>query len=226
MPTVSQWFQTYPLAVLTELFKILPDSIIVMSGLMALLTTSFPLLVFFLSLLESIVGFYVLRSTIAQFDFGFVKPLPGFTSSQCKTGFSSPTLTSLSLFTVDAKTAFPSAPIYMLSVAAAYVFSSLSNQIKELEALGPDYAPRFYISIMALCALIFFVGCYRMFNGCESLVVVLVSIGLGLLVGTTLVTQNVTILGPDSTNLTGIPLLRNRTATGAKMYVCTTRAST
>lgn len=225
MPSVSAWFQAYPLAVLSEIMKILPDSIVAMAGLLSLLTTSYSLFVFFLSLLESILIFYVIRTSISQFDFGFVRPLGGFTGAQCKTGFSSPTLSNLSLFTVSEKTAFPSAPLYMLSVAAAYVFSTLSNQIKELEALGPDYSPRFYISILALCTLLFFAGCYRMFNGCESMIVVIVSIGLGLLVGTTLVTQNLTILGPDSTNLTGIPLLRNRTATGAKMYVCTTIAS-
>ena len=55
--------------------------------------------------------------------------------------------------------------------------------------------------------------------------VVFISIVLGLLVGTMLVSQNLKILGPDSTNLMGIPLLRNKTATGEKMYVCTARAS-
>jgi hypothetical protein len=113
----------------------------------------------------------------------------------------------------------------MISVAASYVFTSLSNQIKELEALGPDYSPRFYISIMALCALLFFLGCYRMFYNCESMLVVFASIALGLLVGTTLVTQNLKLFGADSTNLSGIPLLRNKTATGEKMYICTQRAS-
>jgi len=223
--SAAAWFQKYPLPVLTETIKILPDSIVVMAGLMSLLTTSYALFVFFLSLLESILGFYLFRNIIAGFDFGFTKHLKGFGSSDCKTGFSSPTLSSLSFFTIDQRTAFPSAPLYMLSVASAYVFTTLSNQIKELEALGPDYSPRFYISIMTLCALLFFVGCYRMFYNCESMMVVFASIALGLLVGTTLVTQNLKLLGPDSTNLMGIPLLRNKTATGEKIYVCTKRAS-
>jgi hypothetical protein len=78
---------------------------------------------------------------------------------------------------------------------------------------------------MTLCALLFFLGCYRMFYNCESMMVVFASIALGLLVGTTLVTQNLKLFGPDSTNLSGIPLLRNKTATGEKMYICAQRAS-
>jgi hypothetical protein len=221
----ANWFQKYPLSVLSEIIKILPDSIVVMSGLMSLLTTSYSQFVFFISLLESIGGFYLFRGLVAQFEFGFVKPLAGFSTGDCKTGFSSPTLSTLSFFTADSRTAFPSAPLYMISVAAAYVFTSLSNQMKELEALGPDYSPRFYISIMALCALLFFVGSYRMMYSCESMIVVMTSIALGLFVGTTLVAQNLTILGPDSTNLSGIPLLRNRTATGEKIYICAERSS-
>ena len=221
----AAWFQTYPIPVLNEIIKILPDSILVMSGLMSLLTTSYALFVFFLSLLESIVGFYLFRKMVAQFDFAFTKHQRGFGTGDCKTGFSSPILSSLSFFTIDQRTAFPSAPLYMLSVASAYVFTTLSNQIKELEALGPDYSPRFYISIMTLCALLFFVGCYRIFYNCESIMVVFISIALGLFVGTMLVAQNLKILGPDSTNLMGIPLLRNKTATGEKIYVCAQRAS-
>jgi hypothetical protein len=152
---------------------------------MSLLTTSYALFIFFLSLLESVVGFYLFRSMIAEFDFGFTKHQRASERATVRQGSSSPTLSSLSFFTADQRTAFPSAPLYMLSVAAAYVFTTLSNQIKELEALGP-IIPRFYISIMTLCALMFFVGCYRMFYNCESMMVVFASIALGLLVGTTL----------------------------------------
>jgi len=225
MSASAAWFQKYPVPLLSEIIKILPDSIIVMSGLMSLLTTSYAQFIFFLSLLESVIGFYIFRNIVAQLDFGFTKHERGFGSGDCKTGFSSATLSSLSFFTVDQRTAFPSAPLYMISVAASYVFTTLSNQIKELEALGPDYSPRFYISIMALCTLLFFVGCYRMFYNCESMMVVFTSIALGLLIGTTLVTQNLKLLGHDSTNLSGIPLLRNKTATGESIYVCTQRAS-
>ena len=84
----AAWFKTYPIPVLNEIIKILPDSILVMSGLMSLLTTSYALFVFFLSLLESIVGFYLFRKMVAQFDFAFTKHQKGFGTGDCKTGFS------------------------------------------------------------------------------------------------------------------------------------------
>ena len=80
MASAAAWFQKYPLSVLNEIIRILPDSIVATSGLMSILTTSYAQFIFFLSLLESILGFYLVRSAIAQMNFGFVKPLEQFTS--------------------------------------------------------------------------------------------------------------------------------------------------
>ena len=46
------------------------------------------------------------------------------------------------------------------------------------------------------------------------------TVPIGLVVGFLLVRQNISLLGPTSINLLGIPLLRNRTADGKKLYVC------
>ena len=209
-------------AVIGELIRILPDSLVFMSGLFSLLTSSFPQFIFFLSLLESIALFHLIRMGTSSLDVGFTKALSTSQSPYCKSGFQSATFSSLSFFTSAQRSAFPSAPLYMISVGAAYLFNSLKNQMAELEALGPNYSPRFYISIMTLATLLFFIGSYRMFFECDTAPVVITSILLGLFVGSILVTQNAMLFGPESTNLSGIPLLRNRTATGEKMYICTT----
>lgn len=211
-------------AVTGEMIRILPDGLVFMSGFFSLLTSSMPQFVLFFSLLESIAVFHLLRMGSSSFDFGFVKPMEKSQSAFCKSGFQSATFSSLSLFSTDSRSAFPSAPLYIISVAAAYLFNSLRAQMKELEALGPDFSPRFYISIMALSTLLFFIGSYRMFFECDSAPVVIMSILLGLLVGSILVAQNYTLFGAESTNLSGIPLLRNKTATGEAMYICTKTA--
>jgi hypothetical protein len=211
-------------AVTGELIRILPDGLVFMSGFFSLLTSSFPQFILFLSLLESIAVFHLIRMGTSSLDVGFAKTLSTSQSAYCKSGFQSATFSSLSFFTSSQRSSFPSAPLYMISVGAAYLFNSLRNQINELEALGPNYSARFYISIMTLATLLFFVGSYRMFFECDTAPVVLTSILLGLFVGSILVAQNATLFGPESTNLSGIPLLRNRTATGEKMYICTTQA--
>lgn len=205
----------YPGAVMGELVRVLPDGLVFMSALFSLLTLSLPQFVLFASLLESIGVFYLLRNIT------FLKHMPKFFSAECKSGFQSANFSTLSLFTLDNKSAFPSAPLYMTSVAAAYLFNSVSVQIPELEVLGAEYTLRFYLSIMMMCIVLFFLGSYRMYYDCESVVVVILSILAGLAIGTILIKQNNALFGPDSINLSGIPLLRNKTATGDTLYVCT-----
>jgi len=210
----AEWLRTNTSAVVGELIRILPDALVIMPGFFSILTVSYPQFVLFMSLIES-VGLYYLLSNLVFTDFSKVA-----FSDKCKTGFRSATFSSLSLFKGDTS-AFPSAPLYMTSVAAAYLFNSLSSQMKELESLGPQYALRFYLSIIALCLVLFFIGSYRISNGCESMLLSIASIALGLVVGSLLIIQNNSLFGPNSTNLSGIPLLRNKTATGEQIYICT-----
>ena len=128
---------------------------------------------------------------------------------------------SLSMFASESiPNPVPSAPIDILSVASAYIFSSLNTQSKELAALGPAYSSRYYVSAIFLTMLIFLFVSFRIAFGCESLGTIIISVPIGLILGMLLVQQNTRLFGPESVNLVGIPLLQGRTATGKKIYVC------
>ena len=221
---MSQWLKDYPLTVTGELIRILPDGLIFMTGFLALVTSSYPFFVLFLTLLESLGAFYLLQMGASNLDLTFMRPSRNYQSAVCRNGFSSATLSSLSLFgSASQVSAFPSASLYTISVAAAYLFSSMSSQIPELEALGPAYSSRFYISVFSLCMLLFVIGSYRMYNECDGVATVVMSVATGLLLGTLFMNQNFAILGPDSINLTGIPLLKSKTANGESIYVCSSQ---
>lgn len=224
MAAIGSLLKDYPGANLAEFARILPDSLVIMSGLMAVLTTSLSFGVLFGSLLESILIFHLLRKGMSQFDFSFLKQAPKAFQNQCRTGFMSPTLSDLSLFGSNPSfNAFPSAPIYILSVAIGYIYSSLSNQKKELDALGPMQSSRFYISILGMSLFLFLIASFRMYSECDSFPVIMLTIPIGIIIGAVLVYQNLALFGPDSTNLAAIPLLRNRAATGEQLYVCSVR---
>ena len=122
--------------------------------------------------------------------------------------------------TANATSALPSSPIFILTTATSYIIGSMYSQKQELEALGPAYSARFYIAIAASTLLLFAVSMYRMSNSCEGLGVILMSIILGIIVGGLIVFQNNQLFGRDATNLTGIPLLKERTRDGRPLYVC------
>jgi hypothetical protein len=210
--------------VVLEMMSTFPDGIVIISGLFALLTLSMPYGVFFGSMVESSLLFRVFQSAASYLNIMKPSANPNEFSNKCRTGFTLPKLDTLSAFgSATMKGPFPSAPVYMISVASAYLFGTLNQLSKELQALGPSYSSRYYVSLILLMLLIFVFAAFRILYGCDGPGVVMLTIALGLIVGTVLVQQNVRLFGENSINLIGIPILRSRTAAGKKLYVCATR---
>jgi hypothetical protein len=148
-------------------------------------------------------------------------------NEMCSTGFRNPqTLTSLSLFssTLDSTDNvfehFPSSPVYMVSAASGYVFSTLTLQKKDLEALGPEFSVKYYISIVFLSFVIFTFIYFRMAYNCESIPVLALSAPIGFIIGVILVQQNIKLFSKSGINLLGIPQMTSVNASGQKIYVC------
>ena len=117
--------------------------------------------------------------------------------------------------------AFPSFPIFFMSTASAYIVGAMWSIKQELEALGPEYAARFYIAIFVSALLLFATMTYRLAYGCDGVGILIITLLLGLTVGGLLAYQNVYLLGRDSVNFAGVPLLVERTKDGKPLYVCT-----
>jgi hypothetical protein len=116
----------------------------------------------------------------------------------------------------------------MISTAASYVFMTLQYQIKELQALGPAFSTKYYFSLITLAAIVLLVAIFRAKNGCDTGPVIIFSILFGLIVGSFLVFQNYKIFGDNGAqaiNLLGIPLLKNRTVDGQRLYICPTKTT-
>ena len=207
-----------PVALFEEAMRILPDGLILGIGFFSVLTLSFPHGLFFASLLEALLAFH---GRLGLFNF-----LPGkkSLSNRCRTGFSNITMDGLTMFGEGLRSAFPSAPLFMLSTAAAYMFGSLSALKKELDTLGPEYSMRLSIAAIFLPTLIVLVTLYRLLNSCDEMGTMIATIITGGLLGLALTLQNRRLFGDSALNLIGVPLLRQRTAAGEKLYVCPTQA--
>jgi hypothetical protein len=207
-----------------ETMRLFPDALVIVSGIFAILMQSLPYGIFFGSLVEATIIYRLIKfgANYANMS-GIVTPTADFFTSQCRSGFVYPSASMLSMSMFGEETlgqSFPSVPIYMLATASAYVFSTLSQQTKELEALGPAYSSRYYMSATLLLMLLAFFMMFRVAFNCESIGVLLLSAIIGMVIGYLLVQQNLRLFGPQGINLIGIPLLRSRTAGGRKLYVC------
>jgi hypothetical protein len=204
--------------IIPYMLSIMPDALLPASGVYALFTLSSTFGMFFVSLVEArliLLGIHMFAHhfmDVANFA------QPGQEDALCRNRLTP----SPDWFEGEGAHPYttPSRPMYMLGVACAYVFNTLNNQSKELEALGPAFSTRYYVSLTFLILLIIVVGAFRIMYNCEFFYNVLVSSSIGLIVGTFLVMQNKRLFGDSIVNMLGIPHLRNRAATGKKLYVC------
>lgn len=220
-----------PSPLIMEMMRIFPDGLVITSGIYALVTLSVPFAIFCLSMIEAAALYHIFRWSSSYMNLVPVTArATGKYNAVCRTGFTdstSPTLLSLSLFSssidsTDILQRFPSSPIYMISAASAYIFSTLHAQANDLAALGPSFSVKYYISIVFLFVFIAAFMCFRIFNNCETPITVMLSVPIGLLVGILLVQQNLRLFSKSGINLLGIPQMSSVTANGQKIYVCPT----
>ena len=218
METTMSAVKDYFSQVILGTVKILPDSLVIMTGIYALLTLSASFAVMFGGLLEATALFRAIQmlSMYLGIADSITGGIPEATQSRCQTGFRAADLTTLSMFGGYDRPAFPSPPLYILSVAAAYIFSSLNAQSQELQALGTAYSSRYYISIIMLCTAILAFMLFRLYNGCDKFSVVISTVPIGLIIGALIYEQNRRLFGPMMVNLLGIPLIANK----ATISVC------
>ena len=209
-----------PVKITQEAIRIFPDGLVMGMGVFSLMTLSYSYGVFFLSLLESLLVFHGLRSADSYLGISGVLGTKSAMKTECISGFMSRTIESLTLFGSGTQSSFPSAPLFIVSMAAAYIIAVLYKFSKELEILGETYSSRFYIATMSLPMIIAVLALFRIYFACDGFGVVLSSILIGAVLGALLVEQNYRLFGADSLNIIGIPLMRNRTADGQKIYVC------
>ena len=210
----------------SEFFRLLPDGILFGSFFLALMSQSFPMGMFVVSMLEASVVGVALQRLMTYMDLGRTLPTLAEDPGKCYPGTFAPSLETVMTYTRDnLSSSFPSFPVWFMSTASAYVVGSVWSQQRELEALGPEYAARFYISVAITTLLLFSVIGYRIAFGCDGTGILIATALFGLIMGGLLVFQNNYLLGRDATNLTGIPLLVERTKEGKPLYVCTTNTA-
>jgi hypothetical protein len=231
MGNLQYIWNTYLVPNFQEQIRLLPDSIIFGSLFVALVTQSYSTVMFAVAMLEAGIAGGLLQTLFTYLDILHTAPSIPDKPSACVSSYSTPTLETLFMICKDKlcggkiSSGVPSFPIYFLATAISYVVGSMYTQKEELEALGPAYAARFYIAIFASFLLLVLVTFYRVANGCDGLGTIIMTLLFGFLIGGLLMYQNMALLGRDATNLTGIPLLRERTRDGKPLYVCPQKTS-
>jgi hypothetical protein len=209
------------LPMMDEFMRSLPESLFLGSAIFSFICQSYPIGILVLAMLE----FAVLQSLIGSFSYFATGETRGAIPANCIYGL--PNQNSLGLLKqIMRDSAFPSGSIFFISSTIFYIMSSIINFSPELKALGtnePEWNARIPISVT--CGLLFLTlyVLWRGYNDCDSFVNIMGSVLFGAAIGYLLSIVHTYLFGRDAINFLGIPLLSDRTATGAPLYVCSTQ---
>lgn len=205
-------YLTLMASLLKEVIYIFPDSILFGSFLTSIITVSPQHSIFFISILESLAflyGFQSLYSTIA----GGTLPRDG----DCRSSLYKRTFESL---IIKPSARQPSYSVYLVSFACSYLALSLYSLKEELEVLDSTYYKCYVTSFYSLFTLAVVYAFIFMFISCDDISSILWGLVLGMVIGVLINYQNISLLGKQSVNFLGIPLLRNKTADNEQLYFC------
>jgi hypothetical protein len=96
---------------------------------------------------------------------------------------------------------------------------NFKEELNELGMKDPEWKTRLPLSFMFSFLLLILFVFWRFSNSCDGAVTLLGSVVTGLLTGGLVFLIHVYLFGRDSVNFLGIPLLADRAATGAPLYV-------
>lgn len=202
------------------LIAYLPDSIILGTGLYALLTLSFPLMFLFLFELEAIFAQNLLGGA-ARSAFPTLTAPP--TDPQCKPGYynqmSRDRVTLLKLFG-DGSSSFPSRPLFLISGVFGYLMSSLVAFQDTIRNLDDDAQMRLTLAAAGGITTLVLLYVYYMRAGCETFLNGMTSVLIGLALGAFGMILHKMFFGMEAINFLGLPTLVSKTETGAPLYVC------
>jgi len=205
--------------VVLETFRLLPDSLVLGTGLLSLLSLckSYGVLVF------TMVELMLVQRIFANM-IGSIKAVgagPDALHAVCQPGFVFPNMMRISLLeTVGVPSSLPSPVVFFLTGVITYLVGSVRHFDREIKSLGGDLEVRTIVGIVLSSFLVFIIFGFRLTYGCESFGTLLLSVLFGALFGTVLMYQNIALFGRDGVNILNLPMILTAAESGKPMYVC------
>ena len=211
--------QTVFLPVGVETLRLLPDSVVLGTALLAIvsLCKSYGILVLTMVELMCIQRlFATLLGGIAPLGAGY-----DALHQTCQPGFTFPNMMRISLLeTIGKPSLFPSPVMFFLTGTLAYMVGSVKEFSREIKTLGGDLQTRTTVGVVLCSFLAFIVLAFRYSYGCESFGTLLISMILGLIAGIALIFQNKALFGREGINVLNLPMILTATESGKPMFVC------
>jgi hypothetical protein len=212
-------YNEYIMPTTAETLRLFPDSAILGTALLGMISLSKSYGVLLAAMLELLVTQRVLASA-----FGAIAPLgagPQALDMMCQPGFVFPNKARISLIeTIGKPSTFPSPVMFFMTGLAIYMIACMQDFSKEINTLGGDVKARTKIGIVLSGLFVFFLLAFRFNYGCETFPTLFISMLFGAVVGYGFYFLNKQVFGRDGLNILNLPLIRTMDERGKPMYVC------
>lgn len=201
-----------------ETFRLLPDSLVLGTAVLALVSLCQSYGVLLLTMVETMV----IQRLAAGF-IGGISPILGAAGSYqmvCQPGFVFGNSQRISLLeTIGKESMFPSPVMFFMATVLSYMTAAVGEFSREIATLGSDVQGRTLTATVLSIALLIAVLAFRYSYQCEGFGTLFVSLLFGVILGYGLVQQNKALFGRSGVNILNIPMITSANQS-APMYVC------
>jgi hypothetical protein len=198
-----------------EIYSLIPDSILFGSILLYVLTQNLAYGIFGVFIFETVLSHRFISWMFSQ-TVGSSRSLTA-DKIKCYSGFKTPQWNVARIFNQDR---YPSYGIYSLSSIATYLLFAMNEFSSTLNAMGPDWGSRQYVSY-ALGGLLLLIFIFiRWYSDCDSLAEILIAMGFAFVTGAIFFYVNRQLFGIEGMNFLGLPYLIQKEGGVSSLYVC------
>jgi len=216
---IPELFTSIFLPIGVETLRLLPDSFVLGTAILAALSMCKSYAILLLTMFELMLGqraFSMIVGAIAPVGAG-----NNVFQNVCQPGFSFPNNMRMSIIeTIGVPSMFPSPTMFFLSGIMGYMIYSMQQFGREIKSLNGDIEVRTNFALVLSMIFMFLTLIFRYSYGCESFGSLLISTILGFIAGSVIVYQNIALFGRDGINILNIPVIQTSLEQGKPMYVC------
>jgi len=212
-------FQRTIVPVAVETLRLLPDSVVLGTGLLAMISLCKSYGVLVLAMVELMIVQRLAASAV-----GGISPIGAGHDAlhqSCQPGMAFSNNMRISLLeTIGKPSFFPSPTMFFVAGTVSYMIGSVKEFGREIKALGGDLTTRTTAGIVLSSFLVFVMMVFRYSYGCETFETLLMSLVLGAIMGILLIFQNKALFGREGLNILNLPMIKTVEESNAPMFVC------
>jgi hypothetical protein len=205
------------LSSISEIYNLMPDSILFGSIILYVLTQNITFGVFAIFIIELIVTHRGISWFFSQAN-GSVSG--SHADIKCRAGFKTAQINAGRMFTHDP---YPSYSIFSLTAIATYLGMSISEFSDTLKKMGDQWVLHSHLSVYFILFIVPVFIITRYVTNCDTNVNEIIIAGvLAAIAGVSFFYINKKIFGTECINFLGLPTLEPASADGNPIYICGT----